>query len=76
MEILKLLPAELQNKVKYLVLEHPVANIIKDDISRLRCDELYTFRDKYGKVFCKVDGIFLRMRCSDGLRIGEIRLYK
>ena len=56
MEIYSLLPTELQNKIKYYVLEHPIARIIKDDISRLRCDEHYTFRDNGGKVFCKVDG--------------------
>ena len=56
MDIYNLLPTELQNKVKYLVLEHPVAKIIKDEIHRLRCDEYYTFRDKENKVFCKVDG--------------------
>jgi hypothetical protein len=31
MDIYSLLPTELQNKVKYFVLEHPVAKIIKDD---------------------------------------------
>ena len=56
MDIYNLLPVELQNKVKYLVLEHPVAKIIKDEILRLRCDERYTFRDKQGHVFCKIDG--------------------
>ena len=56
MEIYCLLPTELQNKIKYYVLEHPVARIIKDDISRIRCDEMYYFRDINGKLFCKVDG--------------------
>ena len=56
MDIYSLLPTELQNKVKYLVLEHPVAKIIKDEISRLRCNEYYTFRDKQGQLFCKIDG--------------------
>jgi hypothetical protein len=55
-EIYNLLPIELQNKVKYLVLEHPVAKIIKDEIRRLRCDEYHTFRDEQGRVFCKIDG--------------------
>jgi hypothetical protein len=56
MEIYNLLPTELQNKIKYYVLEHPTARIIKDDISRIRCDETYYFRDMHGKLFCKVDG--------------------
>jgi hypothetical protein len=56
MDIYSLLPIELQNKVKYLVLEHPVAKIIKDEIRRLRCDEYHTFRDEQGHVFCKIDG--------------------
>ena len=50
------LPFELQNKIKYYVLEHPIARIIKDEIRRLRCDEYYTFKDKNNKTFCKVDG--------------------
>ena len=56
MDIYNLLPIELQNKVKYLVLEHPVAKIIKDEIRRLRCDEYYTFRDEQGHLVCKIDG--------------------
>ena len=56
MEILQLLPIELQNKVKYFVLQHPTAKIIRDEIKRSRCDEYYTFRDESGKIFCKVDG--------------------
>ena len=56
MDIYNLLPSELQNKVKYYVLEHPTAKIIKEEIERLRCDEYYVFRDKDGKVFCKVYG--------------------
>ena len=56
MNIYKLLPIELQTKVKYFVLEHPTANMIKDEIRRLRCDEYYTFRDKQNKIFCKIDG--------------------
>ena len=56
MDIYNLLPSELQNKVKYYVLEHPTAKVIKEEIERLRCDEYYVFRDKDGKVFCKVDG--------------------
>ena len=57
MEIVRSLPVELQIKIKYLVLEHPVAKIIKDEIIRLRCDEYYTFRDQDRKVVCKVRGI-------------------
>ena len=50
------LPSEIQNKIKYYVLEHPLARIIKDEIRRLRCDEYYTFKDKNNRVFCRVDG--------------------
>jgi hypothetical protein len=32
MDIYNLLPSELQNKVKYYVLEHPTAKIIKEGI--------------------------------------------
>ena len=56
MEIVRPLPVELQIKIKYLVLEHPVAKIIKDEIIRLRCDEYYTFRDEQNNVLCKIDG--------------------
>ena len=56
MDIYNLLPSELQNKVKYYVLEHPTAKIIKEEIDRLRCHEYYVFRDKEGKVICKVYG--------------------
>ena len=56
METYSLLPKEIQNKIKYLVLEHPIAKIIKDEIQRLRCDEYYVFRDKNKKVICKIDG--------------------
>ena len=45
MDIYNLLPSELQNKVKYYVLEHPAAKIIKEEIERIRCDEYYVFRD-------------------------------
>ena len=57
MEIFQMLPIEIQNKVKYYVLEHPTAVIIKDEIRRLKCDRLYKF--KYAqetKCFCKFDG--------------------
>ena len=56
MDIYNLLPSELQNKVKYYLLEHPTAKIIKEEIERLRCDEYYVFKDKDGRVFCRVDG--------------------
>lgn len=56
MEIFNMLPPEISNKIKYYVLEHPIAKIIKDEIERLRCDEYYTFRDKQNKIFCKIDG--------------------
>ena len=38
------------------MLEHPTAKIITEEIEGLRCDEYYVFRDKEGKVFCRVDG--------------------
>jgi hypothetical protein len=56
MEIYGALPAELQNKIKYFVLEHPIAKIVKDDIERLRCNEHYSFKDEDGRFFCKIDG--------------------
>ena len=56
MDIYNLLPTELQNKVKYLVLEHPVAKIIKDEIERLNCHLTFKFNDERGHLFCKVDG--------------------
>ena len=56
MDIYRLLPIELQNKINYFVLSHPIAEIIKYEISRLRCDEYYTFRDNQNKVLCKIDG--------------------
>ena len=43
------LPSEIQNNIKYLVLEHPTAAIIKDEIQRLRCDEYFTFKTKINK---------------------------
>ena len=56
MEIVDLLPPEIQNKIKYFVLEHPISRLIKDKIKELRCDEYYVFRDKNKKIFCKIDG--------------------
>ena len=52
MNIYNSLPPEVQNKIKYYALEHPIAKIIKDEIQRLRCDEYYTFKDKNNKIFC------------------------
>ena len=58
MEIYKLLPPELQNKVKYFVLEHPVAKIIQDEIDRLNCHLTFKFKEKAnGATICKVRGI-------------------
>ena len=56
MDIYNKLPIELQRKVQYFVLEHPIAVIIKDKIKELRCNEYYTIRDSDGKLFCKIDG--------------------
>ena len=56
MEIYNLLPDEIQNKIKYYVLEHPAAAIIKEKIHELRCDEFWKFRDKNMKIFAKIDG--------------------
>ena len=56
MEIYSLLPTDLQNKMKYFVLEHPVAKIIKDEIERLNCHLTFKFNDERGHLFCKVDG--------------------
>ena len=56
MNIYDLLPIELKAKIKYYVLEHPTAKIIKDEIKKLRCDECYKLRDAQGRVFCKIDG--------------------
>ena len=51
------LPSELQNKIKYYVLEHPIARIIKDEIERLNCDLTFKFREKAGgSTVCKIDG--------------------
>ena len=58
MEIYELLPRELQNKVKYFVLEHPAANIIQDEIERLNCHLTFKFREKTnGATICKVRSI-------------------
>lgn len=56
MEIYRNLPPEIQAKVKYYVLSHPTAVIIREKISELRCDEFFTFRDQENRIFCKVDG--------------------
>jgi hypothetical protein len=51
-----MLPSEIQNKIKYCVLEHPCAKIVKDVIEMLRCNEYHTFRDTQKRVFCKING--------------------
>ena len=56
MDILRSLPVELQTKIKYLVLEHPVAKIIKDEIERLKCHLTFKFKDEHGSLFCKING--------------------
>jgi len=56
MDIFDKLPIELQKKISYYVLEHPIAVIIKNKIKELRCNEHYTIRDKQNKIFCKIDG--------------------
>ena len=56
MDIYSLLPNELQTKIKYYVLSHPTAEIIREQIAELRCDEFYTIRDQQGKIFFKADG--------------------
>ena len=56
MEIYNLLPVELQNKIKYYVIQHPIATIISEEINELRCNEYYTIRDKDNRIFCKIDG--------------------
>jgi len=57
MDVYNLLPPELQVKVKYLVLQHPTAKIIRDEIERLKCHLTFKFNDEQGKLFCKVRGI-------------------
>jgi hypothetical protein len=56
MDIFLKLPPELQSKVKYFALEHPTAKIIKDKMEELNCNLTFTFREKGGKAFCKIDG--------------------
>ena len=81
MEIFNMLPPEISNKIKYYVLEHPIAKIIKDEIERLRCDEYYTFRDKQNKIFCKIDGrdhfcneYFLRLKKTEASLFMDITM--
>ena len=56
-DIYNMLPNEIQNKIKYYTLEHPISRIIKDEIQRLRCDECYIFRDENKNIICKIRGI-------------------
>ena len=52
-----MLPPELQNKIKYYVIEHPLARIIKDEVERLNCNLTFKFRNKQGHLICKIRGI-------------------
>ena len=45
-ELYNSLPPEVQNKIKYYVLEHPIAKNIKDEIERLNCDLTFKFKEK------------------------------
>ena len=57
MNIYNMLPPELQNKIKYYVIEHPLARIIKDEVERLNCNITFKFREKVGgPTICKIDG--------------------
>ena len=58
MDIYNVLPPELQNKIKYYVLEHPVAKIIKDEIERLNCNITFKFKEKEGgSTICRINGL-------------------
>ena len=46
MNIYDNLTSEIQNKFEYMVLQHPIAKIIKDEIQRLHCAEYFTFKDR------------------------------
>ena len=56
MDIYNKLPIELQRKINYYVLEHPVAIIINDEIERLKCNLTFKFKDKSGVTICKING--------------------
>ena len=56
MEIYDRLPLELQRKINYYVLEHPVAKIINDEIERLSCNLTFKFKETNGITFCKING--------------------
>ena len=73
-----MLPDEIQNKIKYYVLEHPTAVIIKEEIRRLKCDRVYKFKYAWeNECLCKIDGRdffvneFFRNRDSDTDKIGR-----
>ena len=66
MNIYNSLPPELQNEIKYYVLEHPIAKIIKDEIQRLRCDEYYTFKVKNKRVLNETSPLNLKPNVSTG----------
>jgi hypothetical protein len=57
MNIYNNLPPEIQRKIKYMVLQHPTAKIINDEIERLNCDITFKFKEKAGgATICKIDG--------------------
>ena len=56
MNIYNNLPSELQRKIKYLLLEHPCARIIKDEIIKLKCDRIYKFKVD-DKCICRINGL-------------------
>ena len=56
MNIYDNLPSELQRKIKYFLLEHPCARIIKDEIIKLKCDRIYKFKVE-GTPTIVVDGL-------------------
>jgi hypothetical protein len=58
MNIYNNLPPEIQTKIKYMVLQHPTAKIINDEIERLNCDITFKFKEKAGgPTICKIQGI-------------------
>ena len=68
MNIYNNLPSELQRKVKYFLLEHPCARIIKDEIIKLKCDRIYEFKLD-DKCICRIDGLdFLIQRILTSLK--------
>ena len=78
MDILKRLPDVLQTKIKYYVLEHPCARLIRDEIERLHCDKSYRIK-MYGQVVAKIHGInyfcseyFLQFKSSSESEVSSI----